>query len=283
MTSSPEGAVLRGDSTARAVAWDRSARPGRPVRAVPDVVAHPVLPDRSSEPDPDAVGPMPTVLRGGAPAATSWVPDRRAPGAHGRRVGDSPALRLEEVYAAELDRLREQARAEGYAAGHAEGLAVADAAVAQVQDEAAARLALTQQRWEARTASAVAALTSACAQVDATPPLGGEEFEDIVLGATLTLVEEVFGRELQVARRPGLDALKRALALSPTDGPTVVRLHPDDLERIPAAVLEQVPGTVRVVADETVEHAGAIAETGVSRVDAQLGPALQRVRDVLSA
>ena len=75
--------------------------------------------------------------------------------------------------------------------------------------------------------------------------------------------------------------LRRALALSPEDGPTVVRLNPDDLQRIPAHVLEQLPGSVRVVPDPRVEPAGAVADTGVCRVDAQLGPALDRVREVL--
>lgn len=280
MTSSPEGAVLRGESTARAVAWDRSVRPGRPVRLVPDQVEPEQL---ASRPDEDVLGPVRSVLRGGTPDASAWVVDRRAPGTAGRRTGDSPAPRLEEVYAAELTRLREQARAEGFTAGHAEGLATAGDVVARVEAEATQRLAVTQQRWEARTASAVAALTAACAQVDATPPLGGETFDGLVLGATLTLVEEVFARELEVARRPGIDALHRALALCPGDSPVVVRLHPDDLARIPESALAQVPDTVRLVGDPSVEPAGAIADAGVSRVDAQLGPALQRVREVLGA
>lgn len=280
--------MLRGESTARAVAWDRTVRPGRPVRVVPDPVQ---LDELTADAATDALGPVRSVLRGGSARATAWAPgptaertvDRRAPGSTGRRAGDAPAPRLEEVYAAELARLRQQARAEGWAAGHAEGLATATDVVDRVEAEAAQRLALTQQRWEARTASAVAALTAACAQVDATPPLGGETFDGLVLGATLTLVEEVFARELQVARRPGIDALRRALALSPTDGPVVVRLNPADLERIPESALAQVPDHVRVVGDPAVEPAGAIADAGVSRVDAQLGPALQRVREVLGA
>ncbi|KQS60280.1 hypothetical protein ASG36_04770 [Geodermatophilus sp. Leaf369] len=268
--------MLRGESTARAVAWDRSARgPGRP--AV-----------RTQQPAPPVLYPVPdgapagAVLRGGSDSVTAYVPDRRTTTA-GRRVGDAPAPRLEEVYAAELDRLRQEAREQGWAAGHAEGTAVAADAVARAEAEAAQRAAVAQQRWEGRTASAVAALTAACAQVDATPPAGGEELHELLLRTALTLVEEVFARELAVVRRPGIDALRRALALSPADGPTVVRLHPDDLERIPAAVLDQVPDTVRVVGDDTVERAGAIAETGVRRVDAQLGPAMDRVRAVLSA
>jgi flagellar assembly protein FliH len=76
--------------------------------------------------------------------------------------------------------------------------------------------------------------------------------------------------------------VRRALTLCPADAPVVVRLHPDDLREIPAAALAELPATVRVVGDDTVERAGAIAETGPSRVDAQLGTALQRVRAVLA-
>ncbi|MCW2582194.1 MAG: hypothetical protein JWQ53_984, partial [Klenkia sp.] len=95
--------MLRGESTARAVAWDRSVRStGRPAVRT-EQPAPPVL-----YPVPDT-GPATAVLRGGSAAVTEYVPDRRRTPA-GRRVGDLPAPRLEDVYAAELDRLREQAR-----------------------------------------------------------------------------------------------------------------------------------------------------------------------------
>ena len=272
--------MLRGASAARAVVWDRSTAPAaRPVREVPTRVERPVLSRTGAALDAPS-----SVLRGEAAGdVVPFVADRRAPERPGRRAGDHPAPRLEEVYAAELTRLRARAREEGWAAGHAEGLAEAAGAVARIEAEATARLLAVQQRWESRVAATVAALTAACAQVDATPPVGGETFDQLVLGATLGLVEEVLGRELAVATQPGVDALRRALALSPDDGPTVVRLNPDDLDRIDPAVLAGLPPSVRLVGDPAVEPAGAIAETGVRRVDAQVGPALQRVRDVLGA
>ncbi|SCX38376.1 flagellar assembly protein FliH [Klenkia marina] len=272
--------MLRGASAARAVVWDRSAgSTTRTVREAPTRVERPVLSRVGA-----AVDTPSTVLRGEAAAdVVPFVADRRSGDRAGRRSGDRPTPRLEDVYAAELARLRELARTEGWAAGHAEGLAEAATTVARVEAEAEARLLAVQQRWEARVASTVAALTAACAQVDATPPVGGETFDQLVLGATLGLVEEVLGRELAVAADPGADALRRALALSPEDGPTVVRLHPDDLGRIDGAVLAGLPLSVRLVGDPGVEPAGAVAETGVHRVDAQVGPALQRVRDVLGA
>jgi flagellar assembly protein FliH len=38
-----------------------------------------------------------------------------------------------------------------------------------------------------------------------------------------------------------------------------------------------------VIADDTIERAGAVAETGSRRIDAQLGAALERVQAVLAS
>ena len=60
-------------------------------------------------------------------------------------------------------------------------------------------------------------------------------------------------------------------------------MHPDDLAEIPAEALAELPDTVRVVGDTTVERAGALAETGPRRIDAQLMAALERVQAVLTS
>src|SRR5215213_8669034 len=82
-----------------------------------------------------------------------------------RRAADLPvavnggtSFRLGDVYAEELERLRRHAHAEGYAAGHAEGMTAAAEVVAEAERAAAARLAEVQARWERRVASSVAAL-----------------------------------------------------------------------------------------------------------------------------
>src|SRR5215210_6183938 len=64
--------------------------------------------------------------------------------------GGGPSFRLGDVYADELARLREQAHAEGFAAGHAEGLVAADAVVAEAERAATERLTEVQGRWERR-------------------------------------------------------------------------------------------------------------------------------------
>jgi flagellar assembly protein FliH len=59
-------------------------------------------------------------------------------------------------------------------------------------------------------------------------------------------------------------------------------LHPDDASVTAAAVPAAALGReVLVVPDPTVERGGAIVDCDATRVDAQLGPALERVREVL--
>ncbi|TFV61704.1 UNVERIFIED_ORG: flagellar assembly protein FliH [Bacillus sp. AZ43] len=198
-------------------------------------------------------------------------------------VGGGPSFRLGDVYAEELARLRDRAHAEGFAAGHAEGMTAAAAVVAETERAAAERLAEVQARWERRMASATAALAAAVARFDEASVPVADEVRETVIGTVLTLVEDLLGRELAMADSPVLDAVRRALALVPADAPAVLRVHPDDLAEIPADALAQLPESVRVVGDPEVERAGAVAETGPRRIDAQLGSALERVQAVLSA
>lgn len=195
----------------------------------------------------------------------------------------SPSFRLGDVYAEELERLRTHAREQGFAAGHAEGMKAAAEVVAETERVAAARLADVQARWERRVASAVAALGAAATRFDeATVPLA-DDIRDTVIGTVLTLLEDLLGRELALADSPVLDAVRRALTFVPADSPAVVRVHPDDLGEIPEETLAELPETVRVVGDPSVERAGAVAESGPRRIDAQLMAALERVQTVLTS
>jgi flagellar assembly protein FliH len=199
----------------------------------------------------------------------------------GTSASGAAGLRLGEVYAEQLARLREEARREGWAAGHAEGLVAAEQVVAAAERSAEERLAAVQIRWERRLASATAAMGAAVERLDATASPVVDELRDSILDTVLVLVGDLLGRELAMASSPGLDALQRALTLCPSDVPVIVRLHPDDLAEVPPEALAQLPGSVTVVADDAVERAGALAEAGTQRVDAQLGAALERVRQVL--
>lgn len=206
-----------------------------------------------------------------------------------RRAADLPvavnggaSFRLGDVYAEELARLRAHAHAEGYAAGHAEGMTAAAAVVAEAERAAAERLLEVQARWERRIASATAALGAAATRFDEAATPVAEEIRETILGTVLTLVEDLLGRELELADSPVLDAIRRALTLCPPDAPAVVRVHPDDLAEVPAEALTALPATVRVVGDASIERTGAVADTGSRRIDAQLQAALERVQAVLA-
>jgi flagellar assembly protein FliH len=245
MSSSREGAVLRGEAAAAAVApWsgEEDRRKGE--------------------------------RRAWGRRATDPVPGSEGTGRPGMLLGD--------VYAAELARLREIAHEEGYQAGYAEGLKAADAAVAEVERSAAEQLAEVQARWERRLASAVAAMGAAARQLEEAAEPAATATRESILNTALTLVEDLLGRELALAADPAMDAVRRALTFCPEDAPAVVRVHPDDLAEVAAEDLAALPDTVRVVADPSVERAGAVAESGTRRVDAQLGAALGRVQAVLS-
>ena len=198
-------------------------------------------------------------------------------------VGGGPSFRLGDVYAEELSRLRQHAHAEGFAAGHAEGMVAAAQVVAETERAAAERLAEVQARWERRVASAAAALGAAVTRLDEAAAPVADDIRETILATVLTLVEDLVGRELALADSPVLDAVRRALTLCPTDAPVVIRVHPDDLAEIPADALAALPDSVRVVPDSAVERAGAVAETGSRRIDAQLGNALERVQAVLTS
>ncbi|PRY49412.1 flagellar assembly protein FliH [Geodermatophilus tzadiensis] len=263
-----ESVLLRGASASAAA----------PYRSVPGTT---VPPRPRPVPVPPPVAPASPVVA----TAPEVVVERRT---GSRRAADVPVpngrgvLRLGDVYAEELTRLREFARAEGHSAGYAEGLAEAGRVVAQAEAEAEVRLADVQARWERRMASATAALGAAVAALEAATAPTVDDVRDTLLEGTLTLVEDLLGRELSVATTHGVDAVRRALTLVPSDAPAVVRLHPDDLAAMPPASLAGLPPTVTVVGDDSVERAGAVAECGARRVDAQLSTALARVRAVLS-
>ena len=290
MTSSRETLLLRGAPAAGAVPYQRAAEApvwGRrtaapaPAATPPAPAAAPVAPaprepvtaERPSPflPAADAAAATPVVLPSSTDAAA------RADQSATARVG----LRLGEVYAEQLARLREEARREGWAAGHAEGLVAAEQVVRAAEQAAEERLAAVQERWERRLATATAAMGAAAERLDAVgaPVLDG--LRDDVIATVVTLVGDLLGREVALATSPGMDAVRRAMTLLPTDVPAVVRLHPDDLAEVPAEALAALPASLRVIGDESVERAGAVAEAGTQRVDAQLGAAVERVREVL--
>ncbi|MGQ0846477.1 MAG: FliH/SctL family protein [Sporichthyaceae bacterium] len=181
--------------------------------------------------------------------------------------------------------VRTAARAEGYAIGWAQGRrAAAEAAELEAAVEAAARAA-REATAAAAFARALRALEEAAQALERRAVVPAADLGDAVVAASFELAGALLGRELALAQSPGLDAVRRALRLLPENRPVTARLHPADAELVRAAIAALPPGElgreVLVVADPAVEAAGAIVECDASRVDAQLGPALDRAREAL--
>ena len=154
---------------------------------------------------------------------------------------------------------------DGYQAGLAEGLAAGRAA-------AAAESAGAVARAEALFRS----LAEAADDLRRRQALELKGLEDTLARTAFDLAAAVVGRELQLSSSPGADALARALALVPAGSVATARLHPNDVASLGAAA-----EAVAVIADPAIEPGGCILEVGDSRIDAQLGSALDRVRAAL--
>jgi flagellar assembly protein FliH len=151
---------------------------------------------------------------------------------------------------------------DGYRAGIADGPAAGRAALAAESGAASARL---EELFRS--------LAAAAEELRRRQALDLAGLEDALARAAVDLASAIIGRELEVSVSPGADALARALALVPAGSVAVARLHPAD-----AAILADPPGGITVIPDPAVEPGGCILEVGHSRIDAQLGSALDRVR-----
>jgi flagellar assembly protein FliH len=194
--------------------------------------------------------------------------------------------RLAEVVDAAARAAAEQGRAEGFAVGRLEGEAAASAEAARLAelrtaaDERALSEALARiTSLETALSAAADALEQRCAPTYAEV---GTELGSLVLD----LVETLLGRELATDRMHVLDAVRRAADHAGRNVGLVLHLHPEDIRTITEADVDLAAlarRPVEVVADDSVEPGGAVADSGARRIDAQLGAALDRLRAAVSA
>jgi flagellar assembly protein FliH len=182
-----------------------------------------------------------------------------------------------------VDEVREAARAEGYAAGWAEGRRNAAVETRARAAAVAAEIGAAERARHERHASALQAVAGAATTLERRVLPVLDEFSDAILTAALVLAEAVVGRELAVAGDGGAVALRRALDLAPQQRPVTVRLHPEDLVTLSLAgsAVEIDGRTVTLVPDASVGRGGAIADCDATEVDARLGAALDRAAQVL--
>ncbi|GAB3861282.1 FliH/SctL family protein [Dactylosporangium cerinum] len=248
----------------------KKAGPPRP--AFPPPPPPPPTPATRAFPQPE----IPAVVRYGENVLT----DDRAGAAPSARFDVD--LRERETFPPELvAQVRAEAEAAGYAAGWAQGRrearAGAEAEAARVAAEAAEIAELHRQRVE----HALQAIGAAAGALERRAVPAAQDVEDQIVATAFALAEAVLGRELRTATEPGREALARALALVPSASPVTVRLNPADRLTIGQTELVMDGRTVSLVDDPGLGPGDALALCDATTVDARLGPALDRVREVL--
>jgi flagellar assembly protein FliH len=165
----------------------------------------------------------------------------------------------------------DRAQAAGYEAGYSDG-----------RREAEKEARDAERTILARVERAVSALQRSTDAARSAYEERGAELERVVPRFAFDLLEALFGRESELAKDPGRDAIARALALDETTLPAIARLSPDDVATI-GELADLAPSrSLAVVADPAVEPGGALVEIGSTTIDSQLSPALERVRAVIA-
>jgi flagellar assembly protein FliH len=190
------------------------------------------------------------------------------------RFGVDPRL-VDPTLEAVVAEAVEQARVAGWEQGRSEGREAA-------RQEASAQVDAAERRREQEWVRTLSALHVSTADLDARQAPAFQDIDSTVAMMAVEIAEVLLGRHLELGNWQALDAVRRALALAPRRSSAIVRLHPDSIRGL-ADISDAVPGgSVTIVPDSSVEIGGCIVEAGDRTIDAQLGPALERLREVLS-
>jgi flagellar assembly protein FliH len=199
----------------------------------------------------------------------------------------------------QLGRERVAPRAEAVAAGLAEGLRRAALGQRAAEEAARSERQAARRADEERVTAAVTALHTAIARLDARLAPVLSEADATLAAAALALAEAVLGREVREGHTNAEDALRRVFQAVPSGRVVTVHLNPADLATLRAVghLDEEASGSasadesarrhpasdggVRYVADPSLAPGDATADLQQGWLDARIGSALDRAREVL--
>jgi flagellar assembly protein FliH len=197
-----------------------------------------------------------------------------------RRVSLDPTYadpHLEELVRVAADRARNEARAEGYAAGWSQGRQAA-AEKGQVDTAVAARQADSERTLAGRKmAQPLTALGDAARTARAATTPEWAEVADTLAEGALRLAAAALGRELRSVDDAVSQAVKGALLQLAEPGEAVVHLNPADA----ALVLDDETVSVRVISDPGVPVGSVVVLTPSQRLRHDLPAALALAEEVL--
>lgn len=172
-----------------------------------------------------------------------------------------------------------KARAQGHAAGYADGLRAAHEEVAAHMAALESVHAEAIEQGESAIAEAVALLTAATGALNARAVPLVTDAQDAMVAAALDLAEVVIGRELGDEESSARAALARALSDVDPALVNVVRLNPLDLALLKE--LDLASTGVAFSADPTLQRGDAVTEFANGYLDARVHSALTRARAAL--
>ncbi|MFB9246311.1 flagellar assembly protein FliH [Massilia antarctica] len=165
----------------------------------------------------------------------------------------------------ELAAIREQARLEGFDAGHAAGYADAHALG---REESAAEIANLQ--------SIAATFAQALTQAD-------EHIANDMLELTLHLARNMLRTALAVKPELIIPVIRDAISYLPVlQQPAVLMLHPDDARLVRDTISDELDkGGWRVADDANIQRGGCKIDTASNQIDAQVEVRWQRLANAL--
>jgi flagellar assembly protein FliH len=184
-----------------------------------------------------------------------------------------------------LAQVRAEAEAAGYAAGWAQGRGEAKQAAEEQADRDAQAVEEVMAAQAIQVERAISAIATAARELERRAVPTVLDIENTIAETALTVAEAVIGRELRTATQPGREALARALALAPEQRPVTIRLNPADrmtmglTDGTTELVMDGRP--ITLVDDPSMQRGDAVAICDATTIDARLGAALERVREVL--
>ncbi len=184
-----------------------------------------------------------------------------------------------------LAQVRAEAEAAGYAAGWAQGRREAQQAGRAQADRDAQAVEDVMAAQAVQVDRAIGGIVAAARELERRAIPTVLDIENTIADTALMVAEAVVGREVRTAAYPGRDALARALALAPEQRPVTVRLNPADRMSIGLSdgttelVMDGHP--ITLLDDPSLRPGDAVATCDATTIDARLGPALERVREVL--
>lgn len=187
-------------------------------------------------------------------------------------LSDSDTLRVVARHDATSERRRyDMGFQEGREAGLTSGRAEVEAAINDHRHNAERLDALSR------------ALEQALAQTQQREADAIALIEDAVVELSVQIAESLVHREI-TDHGAVIDVIRHCLELCAGDD-AVARVHPDDLacaaEARTSGLIEE-SSEVRLVADAGVARGGCIVDAGAARLDAQIAPAIERIRTALA-